>query len=400
MYNLLVAKRKLESFIMFPFILLGRLWASFEKNKDDFEIYFFFPFYHVGGAEKVHYQIAQSFSGKKCIVYFTRKSKGENFLEEFKKAGFTLKDISRFTDNKFIYPVNLIFRGLISYKINRQKSPTLVFNGQSNFGYKISPWISKQVPQIDLIHALCSFSKIRIPFLEFYATSVTVSKEIIDKHRALYEGLKLPAKIISRITYVNYGIDLPGRIEKDNAQKNLKLLYVGRGSEEKRINLIARIAKAVHDDGRVFQFGFVGNVNGYIQNDLKKHCKLYGTVTAEKEIDKLYREHNVLLVTSYTESGPLVVMEAMARGLCIVSTPVGIVNEHVKTGKNGYVFSSIGNEDLIIREAVEYIKMLSANLDLQETTAHQNIDYAYANFGIEKFQQNYRQLFSTINPSR
>ena len=71
---------------MYPFVLLGRLWAMFDKQNDDFDIYFFFPFYHIGGAEKVHYQIIQAFAGKKCVIYFTRKSRGTDFLKEFKKT--------------------------------------------------------------------------------------------------------------------------------------------------------------------------------------------------------------------------------------------------------------------------------------------------------------------------
>lgn len=382
---------------MFPFVMLGRLWASFDKQKEDFDIYFFFPFYHIGGAEKVHYQIAQTFSNKKCIIYFTRKSKGENFLEEFKKAGFIIKDISKFTDNKLLYPLNFIFRGIISYKINHNPSETLVFNGQSNFGYKIAPWISNSIPQIDLIHALCSFSKIGIPFLEFYQTSVTVSQEIIDRHEHLYKKYKMPEGIRKNIQYINYGIELPAKAEKTNYGSELKLLYVGRGSEEKRIHLVAQIAKAMYEAGYNYQFSFLGDVEKYIPDDLKKFCHLYGTITDKNEVDKIYRQHNVLLVTSYTESGPLVVMEAMARGLCIISTPVGIVNEHIVPHRNGFIFSSIEDEALIVEEAVRYINKFAEDAILQKTIAHENMDYAYANFGIQKFQDSYRKLFKTIN---
>ncbi|HYO21242.1 MAG TPA: glycosyltransferase family 4 protein, partial [Flavisolibacter sp.] len=366
MYKLLIAKRRFESLIMSPFVMLGKLWAVLDRQKEDFDIYFFFPFYHIGGAEKVHYQITQAFVGKKCIIYFTRKSKGENFLEEFKKAGFVIKDISRFTDNKFIYPFNFIFRGILSYKINHNKSRALVFNGQSNFGYKVSPWISARIPQVDLIHALSSFSKIRIPFLEFYRISVTVSQEIIDKHEHLYQKKGVPQKIRNNIHYINYGIELPERTGKTNFGRDVKLLYVGRGSEEKRIYLVARMAEAMHNLGNDLQFSFLGDVDKYVPQDLRKYCRFYGTITDQNSVDSIYREHNILLVTSYTESGPLVVMEAMARGLCIISTPVGIVNEHILPDRNGFVFSSIENETLIVEEAIGYINKFAADITLQK----------------------------------
>jgi glycosyltransferase involved in cell wall biosynthesis len=395
MYKFLIIKRRIESVLMYPFILLGRIFGRFSKQKE-FDIYFFFPFHQVGGAEKIHYQIVQTFAGKNAVIYFTRKSKKESFYEEFKKAGFDIEDISRFTDNKFIYPMSFIFRGLVSYKINRQKKPPIVFNGQSNFGYKISPWISPSVPQLDLIHALCSFSQIRIPFLQFYRKSVTVSREIIQKHEELYRRYNMPAEIINNIQAINYGIKLPERADKKIETGALNILYVGRGSEEKRIYLIARIAKEFSAIDQTIRFNFLGDVNKFIPEDLKQYCTLLGSVTDPVTVDEVYKKNDVLLVTSSTESGPLVALEGMLRGLAIVATPVGIINEYILNGKNGFVFSSIEDEDLIIKEAVELISQLKNMPELRTEIAKVNIDFSFANFGIDVFQNNYKKLFASI----
>jgi L-malate glycosyltransferase len=103
-----------------------------------------------------------------------------------------------------------------------------------------------------------------------------------------------------------------------------------------------------------------------------------------------------LIVTSYTESGPLVVMEAMARGLIIISTPVGIVNEHVKSGKNGWVFSSIDDVNLIMQEAMDYLVALSQDLRAQKAMAEENMEYAFRNFGIQHFRESYRRFFQLL----
>jgi glycosyltransferase involved in cell wall biosynthesis len=113
----------------------------------------------------------------------------------------------------------------------------------------------------------------------------------------------------------------------------------------------------------------------------------------------VYKKNDVLLVTSSTESGPLVALEAMVRGLAIVATPVGIINEHIANGRNGFVFSSIEDEDVIISEAVELIRRLRSNPELRSEIAIRNIDYAFSNFGIETFQDNYRKLFASIEAS-
>ncbi|MDB5208036.1 MAG: glycosyltransferase family 4 protein [Flavisolibacter sp.] len=332
MYKFLILKRCIESVMMYPFILIGRIAGKFSKHKE-FDIYFFFPFHHVGGAEKVHYQVAQTFAGKNAVIYFTRKSKKESFFEEFKKTGFVIRDISKFTDNKLIYPMSFIFRGIVSYRINCQKVRPIVFNGQSNFGYKISPWISPFVPQVDLIHALCSFSKIRIPFLRFYRKSVTVSKEIIQKHEELYKKYSMPTAIIDNIQAINYGIELPKRVDKEIRKEGLNVLYVGRGSEEKRIHLIALIAREISVIDTTIKFNFLGDVRKFIPEDLLQYCTLLGSITNSEEVDDIYKKNDVLLVTSSTESGPLVALEAMLRGLTVIATPVGIINEHISNEK-------------------------------------------------------------------
>src|SRR4051812_35838000 len=92
-------KRKIEDILLLPFISGGRMKNVIEP--EEYDIYFFFSFYHTGGAEKVHAQIAKAV-GKtyKCIIFFTRTSTDERFLKEFKDSGCEIRDISQYTDNK------------------------------------------------------------------------------------------------------------------------------------------------------------------------------------------------------------------------------------------------------------------------------------------------------------
>lgn len=211
--------------------------------KKEYETYYFFPFYHTGGAEKVHALITQATGNTNCIIYFTRKSQDDNFYDDFVKSNCTIKDISNYTDNKFLYFFNLIFRGIVSGHINHQKYKPLVFNGQCNFGYKISPWIKKQIPQVELIHSFNTFSWIRIPFLPFITTTIMISRVRIEDHLRQYEKIRIPAFYKSRIQYIVNGIRLPLTVKEKDFAGTIKVLYVGRGTEEKRVHLIAKIAE-------------------------------------------------------------------------------------------------------------------------------------------------------------
>ena len=71
MYQLLLIKRMIEDVLIFPFILIGRLAAMIRPLKKEYQVFFFFPFYHTGGAEKVHAQVANATGGNDCIIFFT-----------------------------------------------------------------------------------------------------------------------------------------------------------------------------------------------------------------------------------------------------------------------------------------------------------------------------------------
>ena len=226
-YSLLLAKRQVEDILMFPLIQLGRViaWANPQKKK--YDRFFFFPFYHIGGAEKVHAQIAKAGGGANSIIYFTKKSANALFLQEFEASGCVIRNISKHTDNKWLYFLNIIYRGIISGYINKQKGSTLVFNGQCNFGYKLSPWINKKTPQVELIHSLCSFSYIRIPFLPFIARTVMISKVRIAEHLELYKRYNIPEHFGRRIQFILNAIELPARRTVVQQTENLVTLYVG-----------------------------------------------------------------------------------------------------------------------------------------------------------------------------
>ena len=86
-----------------------------------------------------------------------------------------------------------------------------MFNGQCNFGYKISPWIEKSISQIELIHSFNTFSYIRIPFLPFISKTIMISQKRVEDHKRLYARYKIPVILFDKIIYVPNAIKLPGQ---------------------------------------------------------------------------------------------------------------------------------------------------------------------------------------------
>ncbi len=382
----------MEGVFIFPFIVLGRLVAFLNPLKKEFETFFFFPFYHTGGAEKVHALITQSVGNKNCIIYFTRKSVDATFYNSFIISSCAIKNISAYTDNKCIFFMNLIYRGIISGYINKQtKSPT-VFNGQSNFGYKISPWIKRNIKQVELIHSFNTFSWIRIPFIPFMFKTIMISKVRIEDHLKQYDRLKIPNHFKQNIIYICNGIDLPKDVLKKNLSENLEILYVGRGTEEKRVNLVAMIAKKAFEAGLPVDFTFMGDVKESIPTNLLTYCNCIGTITNENEIVNIYQRSHILFITSYTEGFPMVIMEAMAYGCVIIATPVGDIPFHVTQNENGFLFTSVKDESVIVEEGLRFLSQLNQERKKLLEISENNVHYAKENFNITKFKEAYENV--------
>ena len=395
-YPHFITKRKIENIFIFPFIVLGRSIASLNPLKKEYDTFFFFPFYHVGGAEKVHAQIAQATGGENCIIFFTRKSQNNLFYEEFKKSGCDIKDISKLTDNKLVYFLNLVYRGIISYYINKQKKRPIVFNGQCNFGYKISPWIKNHIPQIELIHSLGSFSYIRIPFIEYYYRTVMISQQRIADHKKLYNQFHIPMSFAENIAFILNGISLPPKTKTYLSPPNpLKILYSGRTDPEKRVHLVALIAREVKESENLnVDFIFLGDVEKAIPEELHKFCKFLGYHSDPDLINQTYLQSDVLIIVSSAEGFPMVIMEAMATGLTIVATAVGEIPLHVKDNVNGFLIYDANDEALVISQAVKHIKTLYNNPGLLVNIGESNKQHAVANFGLNRFESEYRSLFN------
>ncbi len=395
-YSLYLIKRQIEDVLMYPFILLGRMIAKLHPLNKEYDTFFFFPFYHIGGAEKVHAQIAKATGNKNCIIYFTKKSGNNLFWKEFEASGCELKDISKYTDNKWLYVVNIIFRGILSGYINKQKKRPLIFNGQCNFGYKISPWIHANLPQVELIHSLCSFSYIRIPFLPFITKTVMISTVRIQEHINLYRRYNIPYKYDSKIDFIMNGIDLPPQKIYKGLNETITVLYVGRSTAEKRVHLIAEIAQKVQAENNNIQFQFLGDVKDAIPSQLHHYCYFWGNQSNPQIIEDAYKKAHILILVSDTEGFPMVVMEAMAHGLAIVTTAVGEIPLHVGNNKNGFLIFDFKNSRIVVEEAKHSILKLTNSRELFKTISETNTDYAFEHFGMERFTKQYQNLFAGL----
>lgn len=117
-------------------------------------------------------------------------------------------------------------------------------------------------------------------------------------------------------------------------EKKRVILYVGRVSKEKNLDLIMKIAPFFPEEAFVI-VGDGPKMKEY-QRSRPKNVYftgyLYGT-----ELSKAYSSSHVFLFPSETETYGLVILEALSSGLPVVVSSAGASREHITNGVEGFI---------------------------------------------------------------
>lgn len=112
------------------------------------------------------------------------------------------------------------------------------------------------------------------------------------------------------------------------------------------------------------------------------------------EIACLYNQSQMLVCASTAEGGPRVTVEAMACGVPVISTPVGVMRELITDGENGLVFH--WNET----ELAQKIRLLRENGALRARIAEvgrQSVQLLQADAVIEDYARGYHELIERLS---
>lgn len=149
-------------------------------------------------------------------------------------------------------------------------------------------------------------------------------------------------------------------------KSNFKYIYVGRLIEKKNVkNLIFEF----NENGRYLSIVGAGVLENELKSLAKDNIHFLGFIP-NNEIYKVYQEHDVFILPSYSEPWGLVVEEALYWGLpVIVSNAVGCQYEMVLKPNNGLVFE-LGDADSLINS----IQEIETNYELYQMNVS-NFDF-------------------------
>ncbi len=133
--------------------------------------------------------------------------------------------------------------------------------------------------------------------------------------------------------------------------KKVRLLFVGRVEVNKGLHeLLASLSERYPFEWSLTLVGdgaFMPEVNRLLwQYHIADRVQLTGYIPFGEELIGLYKSHDILILPSYSEGLPHVVLESMACGCLTLATRVGGIPDVVKHGQTGLLFSPKNVGDL------------------------------------------------------
>jgi len=386
-YKNAVLKQKCESIIISPIVFLGKIYGLLSPLKKPVSAFLFSPSADLGGSIKVNADIAVCIKNKKPLIIFTKKPKNNGFKKLFE--GFDVMDLHKKIDNKIYHFVNIFFRGVLATWINKSDN-AVIFGGECLYFYKVLPHLKKKVRRVELCH-LATWLPYSIGFIDLISDRIFSTIKLKEKIIQQYQSNNIKQELYRRLHFIENKIDIPAYHEIHN--KNLEVIFVGRGAPQKRVHLIAAIAKEMHEKNYPAHFSFVGDVSNEIAIDEFQYCRFYGNVRDEELLNSIYENADVLVLTSSYEGLPVVVMQMMAYGKVVVSTAVNAIPDYIVHMQNGLLINSIEEND-IVKEGIGLLSMLIENPGLKNELGRKSRQIAIEKFNGQLFCKEFSKFFN------
>ncbi len=189
----------------------------------------------------------------------------------------------------------------------------------------------------------------------------------------------------TKVVYIPNVLDnIPKEVSKLN---NKNIVCIGRLSKEKGYMDLLDIFNDIHKIYDDWILNIIGdgdekeNIKNYIiNNKLEKSIVLHGFQNKDY-IDKILNGSSIYLMTSYTESFGIVLIEAMSHGIpCISYTSAEGANEIIENNINGYLINN-RNKD----EYIEKLELLIDDYNLRKKLGNnaRNSIYKYESKNVE-----------------
>jgi glycosyltransferase involved in cell wall biosynthesis len=203
----------------------------------------------------------------------------------------------------------------------------------------------------------------------------------------------------SKVALVHCGVDnrfLETELSPPPADP--RLVCVGRLDENKAQLVLIAAACRLRDSGMNFQVTLVGDgplrpeiEQAIRRNDLADHVSITGWVSGER-VQTEITGARALVLPSFSENMPVVIMEALALGRPVISTYVAGIPELVQAGKSGWLVPA--SDEIALADAMR--EALTAPVDRLATMGLAGRAYVSEHHDAAKEAAKLQELFQTV----
>jgi len=191
------------------------------------------------------------------------------------------------------------------------------------------------------------------------------------------------------------GIELKKYLSvKSGNSSGKNILSIGRFENQKNPILLVRVFSNILRYDKNFHLTMVGT--GSLEKRVRKEIKRLNLtkkiiLVNQKVEPRIYFQFaDYLMLTSRWEGMPLTIIEAMAAGLIVFTTPVGAIKDLISSGKNGFIF-----KDRSPREMAKFFINRSKK-DIFISRCKKKAIKSSLNFSSKAMVTNYEKFFRTI----
>lgn len=119
---------------------------------------------------------------------------------------------------------------------------------------------------------------------------------------------------------------------------------------------------------------------------------MHGQISDPMQMQALYGQSHVIILTSAYEGFPMTIKEGMAQGCIPVVTALPGNKTHLRPNENALLLNTIDDEDEVVREGIEHLYCLCRDIVLRARLGKAAFLYAKEMFDRDSFMRSYAEI--------
>ncbi|HLX70459.1 MAG TPA: glycosyltransferase [Verrucomicrobiae bacterium] len=255
-------------------------------------------------------------------------------------------------------------------------NPAAVIANIGDDAYEFLRYVPQGVTRIGMVHDTAMGPRRIVPLYEDVLSGVAVvNTHLADEVKSA--APKVPCR------YVAHGIPIPDEslVRDTNPRGPLRIIYFGRLAEGKGTRIFPAIIDQLHERQIPFRWTFHGTgpdeefLRTRLSAEIAAGEVVMSSPVARDELFPIVRRHDVFIMASEIEGGPLTLLETMALGLVPVCNDIPCLIQEVIHPDNGFC---IPREPRHYADSLAILHRNRTQLEQMSTAARKIISAAYS----------------------